>query len=58
MASTGKFHVDMEALASSAAHVTGQGEDLASAHMTSDSQAHFETLQALNPAHEGLSGSV
>jgi hypothetical protein len=58
MASSGKFRTSAEALASSAAHVIGQGEDLASAHMTSDSQAHYETLQALNPAHEVLSGSV
>jgi WXG100 family type VII secretion target len=38
MASGGKFRVDPEALASSAAHVTGQGEDLASAHMSSDNR--------------------
>jgi len=38
MASGGKLRVDLEALASSAAHVTGQGEDLASAHMSSDNR--------------------
>lgn len=38
MASSGKFRVDIEALALSAAHVTGQGEDLAAAHMSSDNQ--------------------
>ena len=38
LASSGGFRVDLEALASSAAHVTGQGEDLASAHMSSDDQ--------------------
>lgn len=33
-----KFRVDLEALASSAAHVTNQGEDLATAHLSSDDQ--------------------
>ena len=33
-----KFRVDLEALGSSAAHVTGQGEDLASAHLSSDNR--------------------
>lgn len=32
------FRVDLEALASSAAHVSGQGEDLASAHLSSDNR--------------------
>jgi WXG100 family type VII secretion target len=35
---SGKFRVDLEALASSAAHVAGQGEDLATAHLSSDNQ--------------------
>jgi len=30
------FGVELEALASSAAHVAGQGEDLANAHLSSD----------------------
>jgi hypothetical protein len=34
VASTGKFRVDMDALAPSASHVAGQGEDLASAHLS------------------------
>jgi WXG100 family type VII secretion target len=38
MASTGRLRVDLEALASSAAHVTGQGEDLATAHLSSDNR--------------------
>jgi uncharacterized protein YukE len=38
VASTGKFRVDVEALASSASHVAGQGEDLASAHLSSDNR--------------------
>lgn len=38
MADSGNFRVDVEALASSAAHVTGQGEDLANAHILSDNQ--------------------
>jgi uncharacterized protein YukE len=33
-----KFRVDLEALAHSAAHVSGQGEDLASAHLSSDNR--------------------
>jgi uncharacterized protein YukE len=32
------FRVDLEALAGSAAHVAGQGEDLASAHLASDNR--------------------
>ncbi|WP_165796359.1 WXG100 family type VII secretion target [Mycobacterium ahvazicum] len=34
----GKLEVDLEALASSAAHVGGQAEDLATAHLSSDNQ--------------------
>jgi uncharacterized protein YukE len=33
-----KFQVDLEALTCSAAHVTGQGEDLATAHVSSDNR--------------------
>ena len=32
------FRVDLEALAGSAAHVAGQGDDLATAHLTSDNR--------------------
>jgi uncharacterized protein YukE len=32
------FRVDLESLAASAAHVAGQGEDLAGAHLASDNQ--------------------
>jgi uncharacterized protein YukE len=32
------FRIDLEALAGSAAHVAGQGEDLASAHVASDNR--------------------
>ena len=32
------FRVDIEALAASAAHVAGQGDDLASAHLASDNR--------------------
>lgn len=32
------FGVDLEALAGSAAHVAGQGDDLASAHLASDNR--------------------
>lgn len=38
MAAEEQFHVDLAALACSAAHVTGQGEDLATAHVSSDNQ--------------------
>jgi uncharacterized protein YukE len=34
----GKLRLDLEALAHSAAHVTGQGEDLATAHVSSDNR--------------------
>jgi uncharacterized protein YukE len=36
MAAGTGFRVDIEALAGSAAHVTGQGDDLATAHLSSD----------------------
>jgi len=38
MAAAEKFRLDLEALGSSAAHVTGQGEDLASAHLSADNR--------------------
>ncbi|HEY1839265.1 MAG TPA: WXG100 family type VII secretion target [Mycobacterium sp.] len=38
MAADGNFRVDIEALAASAAHVAGQGDDLASAHLSSDNR--------------------
>ncbi len=38
MASSGRFRVNLEASASSAAVVTGQGEDLATAHLSSDNR--------------------
>ncbi|WIM86637.1 WXG100 family type VII secretion target [Candidatus Mycobacterium wuenschmannii] len=38
MAANNGPRVDLEALASSAAHITGQGEDLATAHVSSDDQ--------------------
>jgi uncharacterized protein YukE len=38
MAAADKFRLDLDALASSAAHVTGQGEDLATAHLSSDNR--------------------
>ena len=34
----GKFQLDLEALAHSAAQVSGQGEDLATAHLSSDNR--------------------
>jgi hypothetical protein len=38
MAAEEKFQVDLEALACSTAHVTGQGENLATAHLSSDNR--------------------
>jgi WXG100 family type VII secretion target len=38
MAASDRFSVDLEALAGSAAHVAGQGEDLATAHLSSDNR--------------------
>jgi len=38
MAAADRFRLDLESLASSAAHVTGQGEDLATAHLSSDNR--------------------
>ena len=38
MAAQEKLRLDLEALGSSAAHVTGQGEDLATAHLSSDNR--------------------
>jgi uncharacterized protein YukE len=38
MAGAEIFGVDLEALAGSASHVAGQGEDLASAHLASDNR--------------------
>lgn len=38
MAAQERLRLDLEALGSSAAHVTGQGEDLATAHLSSDNR--------------------
>jgi uncharacterized protein YukE len=38
MAAEGRFRVDLEALACAAAQVSGLGEDLASAHLSSDNR--------------------
>jgi WXG100 family type VII secretion target len=38
MAAGDRFQVDLEALAGSAAHVNGQGENLATAHLSSDNR--------------------
>ena len=38
MAAAKAFRVDIEALAASAAHVAGQGDDLATAHLSSDNR--------------------
>ncbi|MDI3314404.1 MAG: WXG100 family type VII secretion target [Mycobacterium sp.] len=44
------MRVDLEALACSAAHVSGQGEDLAAAHLTSDN-----TIEAAQSGWVGAS---
>lgn len=38
MAANDRLSVDLEALAGSAAHVAGQGEELATAHLSSDNR--------------------
>jgi WXG100 family type VII secretion target len=38
VAASDRFRLDLDALGSSATHVTGQGEDLATAHMSSDNR--------------------
>jgi uncharacterized protein YukE len=38
MVASKNFRVDIEALAGSAAHVAGQGDDLATAHLSSDNR--------------------
>jgi uncharacterized protein YukE len=38
MVAANRFRVDLEALARSAAHVSGQGEDLATAHLSADNR--------------------
>src|SRR6202012_2361855 len=53
MAAGGDFRVDIEALASSAAHVAGQGDDLASAHLSSDSR-----IAAAQPGWVGSSAAA
>jgi hypothetical protein len=45
MAAAEKFRLDPEALASSAAHVTGQGEDLAIAHLSSEQSDSGRTVR-------------
>lgn len=47
------FRIDLEALAGSAAHVAGQGEDLASAHVASDNR-----IAAAHPGWVGASAAA
>lgn len=49
----GKLQVDLEALASSAVHVSGQAEDLAIAHLSSDNQ-----LASAQPGWVGSSAAA
>lgn len=48
-----KFQVDLEALACSAAHVTAQGENLATAHLSSDGR-----IAAAQPGWVGTSAEA
>lgn len=53
VAFSGKFRVDLEALASTAAQVSGQGEDLAIAHVSSDNR-----IAAAEPGWVGSSAAA
>lgn len=53
MAAVEKFHIDLEALAHSAAQVSGQGEDLATAHLSSDNR-----IAAAQPGWVGSSAGA
>jgi len=53
MAAHNNFRVDLEALAGSVAHVTGQGEDLATAHVSSDNR-----IAAAQPGWVGSSAAA
>jgi uncharacterized protein YukE len=53
MASGKMFRVDLEALASSAAQVSGHGEDLAAAHLSSDNR-----IAAAQPGWVGRSAAA
>jgi hypothetical protein len=51
MTAAGKFRLELEALGSSAAHVTAQGENLATTHLSSNNR-----LVAAQPGWVGSSG--
>lgn len=53
MAAEEKFQVDLDTLACSAAHVAGQGEDLATAHLSSDNR-----IEAAQPGWVGTSAAA
>jgi uncharacterized protein YukE len=53
MAANEQFRVDLEALAGSAARVAGQGEDLATAHVSSDNR-----IAAAQPGWVGSSAAA
>ncbi len=53
MAAVEKIQVDLEALVLSAAHVSGQGEDLATAHLSSDNR-----IEAAQPGWVGSSAEA
>lgn len=53
MAAEGEFRVDLETLAYSAAHVSGQDEDLAIAHLSSDNK-----IEAAQPGWVGTSAEA
>jgi uncharacterized protein YukE len=58
MASVRELRVDLEALACSAAHVTGQGEDLAIAHLSSDNRIEAAQIGWVGASAEALSARM
>lgn len=58
MAAGGGLQVDLETLAGSAAHVSGQGEDLASAHLSSDNQIEAARSGWVGTSAEALDAAM
>ena len=58
MAAGEKFQIDLEALVSSAAHVDGQGEDLATAYLCSDNRIAAAQSGWVGASAAALSGKT
>jgi hypothetical protein len=58
MAAADEFQLDLEALVSSAAHVSGQGEDLALAHLSSDNKIEAAQLGWVGTSAEALNARM